>query len=168
MQLMSDALDKFLPSFLEAQKKMGNAQKDSSNPFFKSSYADLNSVREATIPVLNSVGIVVLQPTVVLDGRNYVKTILLHETGQFIASLTEVKVKEANNPQAEGSGISYARRYGLQSITGIGAQDDDGESSMGRPKPSVSTTNSAPKKSSFKDSTPAKETINERPEPEWS
>lgn len=140
MQATSSELDKFLPAFLAAQKKMQNAVKDAKNPFFKSSYADLNAVREATIPVLNEHEIVVLQPIVVIDGRNYVETKLAHTSGQFISSYTEIKVKAANDPQAEGSGISYARRYGLQSVTGIGAADDDGESAMSRQSTLVKKT----------------------------
>ena len=56
-------------ALLEAQKEMGNAVKGSNNPFFKSKYADLNSIREACMPALNRNGIVVLQPTVHLDGK---------------------------------------------------------------------------------------------------
>ena len=35
-------------------------------------------------------------------------------------------------PQQQGSGISYARRYGLQSLANISAEDDDGEAAVGR------------------------------------
>ena len=113
---------------------MGNASKDSANPYFKSKYADLNSVREACLPSLNKHGISVLQPIVQMgrevDNRftekSYVKTILLHESGETIESLTEIVFGKANDAQAQGSGITYARRYGLQSLVCIGAEDDDG------------------------------------------
>lgn len=113
-------------AIIEAQKEMGNAIKDSSNPFFKSKYADLNAIREACMPVLNKHGIAVLQPTAVFDGKNYIKTILLHESGESIESLTEIVYSKANDAQAQGSGITYARRYGLQSMVNVGAEDDDG------------------------------------------
>jgi hypothetical protein len=61
-----------------------------------------------------------------------VETVLLHESGEFISSLTEVLCAKQNDPQAHGSGISYARRYGLQSLVNLGSADDDGESAMGR------------------------------------
>ena len=67
-------------ALVKAQSEMSNAKKGSSNPFFKSKYADLNSIREASIPVLNAHGISVLQPIVHIDGKNFVKTILLHES----------------------------------------------------------------------------------------
>lgn len=127
-------------AILKAQKEMGNAVKDSKNPFFKSKYADLNSVREASIPVLNNAGVSVLQPTVMVDGRSFVRTTLLHESGESITSDTEIVCAKQNDPQALGSAISYARRYGLQSLLCIGAVDDDGELSMGR---SSSISNSA-------------------------
>lgn len=112
-------------ALLDAQKEMGAAIKDSKNPFFKSTYADLNSIREACMPALNKHGIAVLQPTVHIDGRNFVKTLLLHESGESIESLTEIFNKN-NDAQSFGGGVSYARRYGLQSFTNVGALDDDG------------------------------------------
>ena len=128
MKLIAKAL-------IEAQKEMGNAKKDSTNPFFKSKYADLNSVREACIPALNAHGIAVLQPTVHIDGKNFVKTLLLHESGETIEGMTEIIYNKQNDAQAQGSGISYARRYGLQSLINIGAEDDDGNKAVEEKKP---------------------------------
>ena len=113
-------------ALLEAQKEMGNATKDSKNPFFKSKYADLNSIREACMPVLNKHGIIVLQPTIYHEGKNFINTILLHESGERIDGLTEIIYSKQNDAQAQGSGITYARRYGLQSLVNVGAEDDDG------------------------------------------
>ena len=112
-------------ALLAAQSEMGNAKKGSDNPYFKSKYADLNAIREVAIPVLNRHGIVVLQPTVHIDGRNFVKTLLLHESGESLESFTEILFAKPNDAQSQGSGISYARRYGLQSFVNIGADDDD-------------------------------------------
>lgn len=123
---MTEKLNLFAKAFIEAQKEMGNATKDSKNPFFKSKYADLNSVREACLPALNAHGIAVLQPIVQVDGKNFVKTLLLHESGESMEGLTEILFAKQNDPQAQGSGITYARRYGLQSLVNIGAEDDDG------------------------------------------
>jgi hypothetical protein len=109
---------------------MSNPKKGATNPFFKSKYADLNSIREAVIPVLNSNGISVLQPIVHTDGKNFVKTILLHESGELMDSLTEIVYNKLNDAQAQGSGISYARRYALQSFVCVGADDDDGQKAV--------------------------------------
>lgn len=125
-------------ALLKAQSEMSNPKKGSTNPFFKSKYADLNSIREAVIPVLNANGISVLQPTYTVDNKNFVKTILLHESGEFLESFTEIIFAKQNDAQAQGSGISYARRYALQSFVCIGANDDDGQKANAQPTPQAS------------------------------
>jgi len=135
----STTITTIAPLLLTAQKQMGDVKKGAENPFFKSSYADLNSVREVSIPLLNSLGISVLQPTIENNGHNYVETILLHTSGEFVSSQTEIK-NSKGTAQDEGSGISYARRYGLQSLLNIGAVDDDAETAMGRTKTTKTST----------------------------
>lgn len=130
--VMSDKITTISKALLVAQKNMGAAKKDAKNPFFKSSYADLNAVREASHPALNAEGISVLQPIVQKDTKSYVRTLLLHESGEYIGSDTEVICSKPNDPQAQGSAISYARRYGLQTLLSLGAEDDDGEKAMSR------------------------------------
>ena len=131
MKLFSDSLANIAPAIVKAQSKMGNALKDSKNPFFKSSYADLNAVREAVLPAFNEEGISVLQPTVFIDGRKFVQTTLLHTSGEYYSALTEILSTKEGDAQAQGSGISYARRYGLQSLANVGAEDDDGNAASG-------------------------------------
>lgn len=123
---MNESQTEIAKAFIKAQSEMANAVKGTTNPFLKNKYADLNAVREAVIPTLNKYGIAVLQPLVTIEGKNYVKTLLLHESGQTMESLTEIIYARQNDAQAQGSGITYARRYGLQSLVCIGADDDDG------------------------------------------
>jgi hypothetical protein len=130
----SESIKNISLALLKSQSEMGNAVKGTVNPFFKSKFSDLNAIREASLPVLNKNGITVLQPTTVVDGKNYVETTLLHESGEFLSSLTEVVTSKINDPQAHGSGLSYSRRYGLQSFLCIGAEDDDSEKAMDRHK----------------------------------
>lgn len=144
-------MKEIIEALLKAQKEMGNAIKGANNPFFKSKYADLNSVREAVMPLLNENGILVLQPIVHIDGKNFVKTILMHESGQTIESFTEILFKVSNDPQAQGSGITYARRYGLQSLVCIGADDDDGNKGAQEPKQPTPPVKKEPVKPSFLD-----------------
>lgn len=125
-------------ALLKAQSEMSNPKKGATNPFFKSKYADLNAIREAVIPTLNANGISVLQPIVHVDSKNFVKTILLHESGEMLESLTEIVYNKVNDAQAQGSGISYARRYSLQSFVCVGADDDDGQKAV-EPKPNATT-----------------------------
>jgi hypothetical protein len=120
-------------ALVKAQSEMSNPKKGNTNPFFKSKYADLNAVREAVIPILNENGISVLQPLVHVDGKNFVNTILLHESGEMMESFTEIIYNKQNDAQAQGSGITYARRYGLQSFVCVGADDDDGNKASQQP-----------------------------------
>lgn len=119
-------------ALVKAQEEMGMATKDSKNPFFKSKYADYNSVREVVLPALNKHKVVVLQPIVYQDGKSFVKTILMHESGEQLESMTEVVAVKQNDPQAAGSAQTYAKRYALQSFMCVGSADDDGEAAMDR------------------------------------
>ncbi len=123
-------------ALVKAQSEMSNPTKGNTNPFFKSKYADLNAIREAVIPVLNANGISVLQPIIHRDGKSFVNTVLLHESGEMMESFTEIIYNKQNDAQAQGSGITYARRYGLQSFVCVGADDDDGNKAV-QPKPSA-------------------------------
>lgn len=114
-------------ALVKAQSEMVTPKKANTNPFFKNKYAGLNEVLDAVVSVLNTNGIVVLQPMVHLDGKNFVKTVLLHESGESLESFTEIIYNKQNDAQAQGSGITYARRYGLQSFVSVGAEDDDGQ-----------------------------------------
>lgn len=146
----SESIKEIAPALLAAQKEIGAAKKDAKNPFYKSTYADLGAVMEACKEQLNNNGITVLQPVC----GEFVETILLHETGEWISSQTPIVAKRIRqekpdgeiietlaDPQATGSAISYARRYGLQSMVFIPAEDDDAEKTMDRPKNTSSSQN---------------------------
>ena len=126
----SESIKEISKALLKAQTEMSNAKKGATNPFFKSKYADLNSIREACQPVLNENRITILQPTIEVGEKKYVETVLIHESGEFLSCVTEILINKVNDAQAQGSGISYARRYGLQSFLNIGADDDDGNKAV--------------------------------------
>ena len=134
----SDSLDKLAPAMAKAQADMGGAVKDSTNPFFKSKYADLTSVWQACKDALHTNGISVIQSPCDREGRIGVETMLLHSSGQFVSGEFTIGVKKADDPQADGSSITYARRYALAAFVGVCPTDDDGEGAMHRktaPKP---------------------------------
>jgi len=108
-----------------AQAEMGPALKDSTNPAFKTRYADLASVMAACLPALNAHGIAVLQPPCEIDGVRYVKTILAHESGETSECLVPLIISK-NDMQGYGSAVTYARRYGLMAMAGVAPDDDDG------------------------------------------
>lgn len=123
----SESIIKIAPALLKAQKEIGFAVKGSVNPFFKSNYADLGAVMEACKQALNDAEIVVLQPIGTDEIGVYVETVLLHSSGEWIADRMKIAPKTDTSPQDQGSAISYARRYSLQSMVFIPAEDDDAE-----------------------------------------
>ena len=123
--LMSDNLDKLASALCKAQSEMKGAEKKSTNPFFKSGYADLHTVIEASVPHLNKYGISVIQGNDGSTGEFYVTTMLLHESGQWLKSMLRMPIEKAT-AQSIGSTITYGRRYGLSAIAGISQYDDDG------------------------------------------
>lgn len=131
----SATIDKIASAFLKAQAQMGGAKKGANNPFFRSKYADFGAVLEACKDALNDNDISILQPTGQNEkGEDVVITVLLHTSGQYFAGETTIVAAKQNDPQAYGSAVTYARRYGLQSITGLPSEDDDAEGAMSRGK----------------------------------
>ena len=128
----SESLDKFGADFAQAQAEMGGAVKDSDNPFFKKKYADLTSVWLACKEALHKYGFAVIQSPIDVDGRIGVETLLLHKSGQWVSDRFTLGVKKQNDPQADGSSITYARRYALAAFVGVCPVDDDAEGSMVR------------------------------------
>lgn len=117
-------------AFVAAQKASEAVKKASTNPAFKSKYADLAAVVEAVVPALNAVGVGVLQfPT--FDGDMAgVTTTLLHESGSSVTSTLLLRPSKSD-PQGVGSATTYARRYSLLAITGAAPEDDDGNAASG-------------------------------------
>lgn len=135
------------PALLAAQRAAPELQRDSTNPGFKGSkYISLDSLVATVLPVLNEHGIVLVQsPTVSQDGRPALRTKLLHaESGEFEEDTMLLEL-EKSTPQAQGSAITYARRYSLMSMLGLVADaDDDGNAtSMGRQQSKVQERNRA-------------------------
>jgi hypothetical protein len=127
----SPTMGKLALSLSKAQKKIEGAKKDSTNPYFKSNYADLASVWNACHEALNENEIAIIQTTDNKEKAIIVYTYLVHSSGEWIKSkLGIVPVKY--DPQGIGSAISYGRRYSLAAITGVCPIDDDGEAAMGR------------------------------------
>lgn len=126
----SDSIKNLAIALNKAQADMSGAKKGANNPFFKSKYADLNAVVDAVrIPFAEN-GLSYSQFPIMEENRVGVETILMHESGEFIASVLMLPMGKMD-AQAAGSAITYARRYSLQSIAGIPAEDDDGNAAVG-------------------------------------
>lgn len=113
-----------MTALLKFQGQVSKIKKDAKNPHFKSNYASLSKILEETNPVLTECGLVLTQHFDV----DVLTTMLCHaETGEFMQSDYPINVKDVSNPQQLGSALSYARRYGIQSILNLNASDDDGQ-----------------------------------------
>jgi len=122
----SENINELAAALAKAQGQMGGAKKDSANPFFKSSYADLSSVVEAIKKPFSDNGLSYTQLTDYDDTEAVIiVTRLMHSSGQWIEGRLRMKPAK-NDPQGIGSTITYARRYALQSLAGVPAEDDDG------------------------------------------
>lgn len=121
----SENLNELAAALAKAQAEMKPAEKNRVNPFFKSSYADLESVWNACREPLSKSGLSVLQiPTVTKNGL-VLRTRLLHISGQWIECSYPVSPTKPD-PQSLGSAVSYARRYSLAPMVGVVTEDDDG------------------------------------------
>jgi len=115
-----------------AQSEMGKAIKESTNPHFRSKYADLGNVIDSCLPALNKNGIAVVQPVGQNEYGTYVDTVLVHTSGEWLACRVPLIIGK-NDMQGFGSAQTYARRYGLMAMAGIAPEDDDGNAAS-RPK----------------------------------
>ncbi|AER26097.1 ERF family DNA pairing protein [Mycobacterium phage Diminimus] len=125
-------------ALVAAQAEFGAVAKDTANPFFKSKYADLPAVKAEAQPVLAKHGLAVTQHPgyVVIDGKVHdtLTTKVVHKSGQADESTMILRPVKAD-PQAQGSAITYAKRYAFMAVLGLVAdEDDDGNAASGRGK----------------------------------
>ena len=120
-----------LCQFQSAQLK---ATKRNNNPAFKTKYSGVNEVLEAVLPTLTEVGLCFVQFP---DGEA-LTTRLMHVSGEWMQASYALKPVQ-NTPQASGSALTYARRYALLAVLGLGTEDDDGHAASA-PAPPVKFT----------------------------
>jgi hypothetical protein len=123
----SPTIGKLAAALAKAQGEYGVAMKDTSNPFFKSKYADLASIINATRKALSDNGIAVCQPCQTDNAAKMVvvTTLLVHSSGEWMEA--DLKIPTAKwDAQTLGSASTYGRRYGLQGFLTVAGEDDDG------------------------------------------
>ena len=121
-------------ALVKAQKEFGPALKTSSNPHFRSKYADLSACIEAVIDGLNNNGIYLMQLTEDhLEGIK-IQTVFVHESGEQMSSGWLFVPAAKPDPQGFGSALTYARRYSLMAACGIAPEDDDGNAATVPPR----------------------------------
>ena len=135
----SDELHELFGAMAKAQGDMQNAIANQENPFFKSKYPDLATVIDVYRKPLANHGLTFMQWS--LAGGKMLNW-LGHSSGQFIANVEELRIKDQNNPQAHGSSYSYLRRYTALGVMGLGKgtkelTDDDGSEGSKEPPQNV-------------------------------
>lgn len=122
---MSTEIGKLVDALAKARKIFKPVIKESENPFFKSKYADLASVIEATKDGLSDNGLAVVQmPVYNRDGAVQVITILAHSSGEWLKSILDMTVNKVD-AQGIGSAITYGRRYAYSAIVNVASEEDD-------------------------------------------
>jgi hypothetical protein len=129
---MADNKKTLRQKLLDVQTEIGAIKKDSTNPYFNSKYFDINSLLAQVKPILNAHGLILAQPLGISnDGKPVLNTILMDaeskEELHYFCPLPEIV-----DAQKAGSAITYFRRYALQSMLALEAEDDDAEGAMGR------------------------------------
>jgi hypothetical protein len=157
----SESLKELAPALAKAQAAMKAATMDGENPHFRSRYATLASINDAVKKPLADHGLCVVQGVGAGEGTAKVSTMILHSSGEWIASELALPVGERATPQAIGSAISYGRRYGLAALCGVVSDtDDDGNAAEESAKTS-------PVAAVRKTATPAPAQADEADEFEW-
>lgn len=130
----SETTTELSKALAKAQLKMKNPNFDAQNPHFRSKYASLVSVREAVLPVLNQHGLSVAQFPKCTPGYAGCVNRLMHDSGEWLEEECLLPLDKATAHGA-GSAITYARRYSLQSIAGVVADEDDDGNAASNSKP---------------------------------
>ena len=126
----SESIAKLATALSIVQGKLTHAKKDSANPFFKSKYADLESVWDACRSLLVENGLAVMQfPGEFVDGTMSLNTILTHSSGEYMSYLMSVPVTKPD-AQGAGSALTYMRRYALAAVVGVVQADDDANAAV--------------------------------------
>jgi hypothetical protein len=129
MMNTSDSITAIAPALVKAQALIEDAVKDSSNPAFRSKYADLSAVLAVIRKPMADNDLCVLQSPNRADGGVEVETRILHKSGEWISQSCFIPINKWD-AHGTGSGITYGRRYGLMAIFCIGTEDDDGNTAV--------------------------------------
>lgn len=133
----SESIKELATALSKVQGELTYAKKDSANPFFKSRYADLESVWDACRDLLARNGLSIIQmPGNYFEGRMWLITRLCHNSGEWIEQEMSVPVQKAD-AQGAGSALTYMRRYALAAFIGVVQADDDGNAASQPIKPTL-------------------------------
>lgn len=123
--IRSESIANLATALIKAKSEFNKVVRDSDNPFFKSKYADLSTVIEATEAALRENGLTISQFPHNDGDRIGVQTILLHTSGEFLQHEFALPIAK-HDAQTGTAAITYARRSALKAVLGVAEEDDDG------------------------------------------
>jgi hypothetical protein len=142
--MQSESIKELITALVKAQGEFSAIPKTSDNPFFKSKYASLPDVVMHTTPILSKNGLAVMQFVTYDDmGNDALITYLTHVSGEYIAYTMKLHLPK-QDPQGQGSAITYARRYSYQAALGLVADEDDDGNAASKPTQQRQVTESKP------------------------
>ena len=118
-------MENICKAFVKFQSEFKGMKPDSSNPFFKSTYISLDGILETARPILAKNGLAIIQEATGDGEYIFVKTKLIHESGEMIETEVLKMKPQKNDPQSMGSCITYSKRYQLAALLGICECIDD-------------------------------------------
>jgi hypothetical protein len=121
----SETISKLAVALAAFQAEVPAIKKDGENPHYRSKYATLDTIMDTVRPVLTKHGLAILQ------SQN--ATRLLHTSGEWVQVAVDL-APESGTPQAYGSAMTYARRYGVSAILGLSTEEDDDGNAATTPK----------------------------------
>lgn len=133
----SETLDAIIPALAAAKKQFKPLKKNGFNPHFKNSFADLQSINEATAEALTANQLVVTQSVINNESGVFISTRILHASGQWIDSGPAFFPVSRADAQGYGSAITYGRRYQIAAFLALAAEDDDDGTAASQPQKSA-------------------------------
>ena len=119
-----------------AQMEMDPLTKGALNPAFKgegkpkgTAYADLADVVQAVRGALNVNGLAFFHQLIPGDV-NIMRTVLVHGESESRIECDVPLIVSKNDMQGMKSATTYAKRIGLESVTGVAPEDDDGNAAV--------------------------------------
>jgi hypothetical protein len=117
-------MENLLKALIKAKQGFKPIIKSKFNPYFKSKYADLDTILEAVESSLLENDLIIIQTVDTDEKGEYLKTTLYHSSGESLVS-PRYNLGSYNDPQKQGGAITYARRYQLCALLSIVAEDDN-------------------------------------------
>jgi len=129
----SETITNLASALAKAFPDIDKADKERTNPHFRSKYADLGNVVDAIKPALTKNGLSFVQHCHEGDNSAVVETVIIHSSGEWMSCGRIAVPVSKNDAQGYGSALTYARRYSLSAAFGVAPEDDDGNAAAKAP-----------------------------------